>query len=52
MKSFYVYGCEAKDVPKDSGLQVNSANGCTISFKKRGGIKTAFDLAKKIARWP
>ena len=48
VKSFYVYGC-GQDLP--GGLKRNGNLGCTISFKKRGGIDAAWKLAKECAKW-
>ena len=49
-KSFYVYGVTKGDLP--DGIKGNSSDGCTITFKKRGGILNAWNLTKKVARYP
>lgn len=48
-KSFYVYGCGGEGLPE--GLTANGASCCTISFKKRGGVEKAWELAKQCAKW-
>ncbi len=47
-QSFYIYGCD-EDLP--SPLKRNSSGGCTVTFKKRGGIEAAWSMAKTIAKW-
>ena len=47
-----MYGCHGSDIPVDSGLSANGAGGCTVTFKKRGGISSAWPLAKLVAKWP
>ena len=49
--SFYIYGVP-KETDLPEGLQLNSSNGCTVSFKKRGGLVAAWQLAKSVANWP
>jgi len=51
-KSFYVYGCGKDSLPEGSGLTANKSDGCTITFKKRGGVSQAWTLTKQVARWP
>ena len=48
--SFYIYGCGSGGGLPD-GLQPNKSGGVTVTFKKRGGIKPSWDLAKKVAQW-
>ena len=51
--SFYIYAVPKETtLPEGCGLQLNSSNGCTVSFKKRGGLAAAWQLAKTIANWP
>ena len=48
MKSFYIYGCD-EDLP--TGIKKNGSGGCTVSFKKRGGLQAAWQLAQQCAKW-
>ena len=48
--SFYIYAVP-KETQLPEGCQLNSSSGCTVSFKKRGGIAAAWQLAKTIAKW-
>ena len=50
-KSFYIYGC-GDNFPEGSGLTANKSDGCTITFKKRGGVQKAWDLTKQVAKYP
>lgn len=47
-----MYGCDSASLPADAGLSVNKAGGCTVTFKKRGGVDAAWALAKAVAKWP
>lgn len=50
--SFYIYAVPKETkLPGGCGLQLNGSSGFTASFKKRGGIAAAWQLAKTIANW-
>ena len=49
MSQCYVNEVEADEVLE--GFKLNAKGGVTISVLKRGGWESAFNSAKKMARW-